>query len=158
MKRAELSGQHALAESPVAPSQHRAAIGAELRGDAEPRRHDVPRVERSQTGNHRVGLLPLRIERGQILTDGAAVIEAHADIQCEPVPDRDRIARERRRCEGEAAVGERLARDGLKRPSVAVDEPDAGRDDGGVAMLAPFDGPAHLPFVVGVREPRAGNA
>ena len=38
MKRAELAGQDALAESPVAGSQHRSAIGGQFRRDTEARR------------------------------------------------------------------------------------------------------------------------
>ena len=94
---AELSGQHALAEPPVARPQHRPAVGGELRGDAQARRPHVPGVQRAEAADDRVGLAPFEIERVQVLTDGAAVVEPQPGIDRQPIPDRDaRRSRTRR--------------------------------------------------------------
>ena len=64
---ADLSGQHALAESSVARPQNRSAVVGEP--DVTPSRgdHDVPGVQRSLTANDRVGFVSLRVERVQVL-------------------------------------------------------------------------------------------
>src|SRR5262245_19261426 len=74
MEGSELSGQYSLAESSITRPQHRTAISGKPRCDAEPRRHDTPRVELSEPRAQRRGLEAFGIERVQILTDGATVI------------------------------------------------------------------------------------
>ena len=56
---AELSGQHALAEPPVAPPQHRSAVGGELHRGTQAWRQQVPGVQRSQTADDLVGFASL---------------------------------------------------------------------------------------------------
>ena len=53
------------------------------RGDTMFQVYSVPRP-----GTIVVGFVPLRIERMQILTDGAAVVEPHAGVDRQPTPDR----------------------------------------------------------------------
>ena len=64
MERRELSGQHALIESPVARPQHRSAVAGELRGDAKTRRPDVPRVQRAEAADD-VARFRVLADRGQ---------------------------------------------------------------------------------------------
>ena len=95
-------------------------------------------VQRAQAADDRVGFAPFEIERVQVLTDGAAVVEPHSGIDRQPVPHREGVARERGgRDEQTAGVGG-SARDGLKRLSVVVDEPHTGRNDAGPVCCSPF--------------------
>ena len=73
-------------------------------------------------------------------------------VDRQPVPHRDGIARERRGGDERTAGHGGIARDGLKRPSVVVDEPHTGRNDAGPVALAPFDLPADLPLVIGAEQ------
>jgi hypothetical protein len=100
-----------------------------------------------------VGFAPFEVERVEVLTDRAAVIESQPRIDRQPVPHRDRVARERGGGDEHAAGVRRRARYGLKRPGTVVDEPDAGRNDIGGVVLAPFDLAADLPLVIGTKEP-----
>ena len=95
MEEADLTGQHALAESSVARPQNGSAVGGELRRDAQSWRHDIPGVQRSQTGDDLGSFVSLRIDRMQILTDGAAVVEPKSGIDRQSIADRDGVARER---------------------------------------------------------------
>ncbi len=121
-----------------------------------PRRgdHIVPRVQRPQTADDVAGFAPLLIERAQILTDGAAVVEPQAGVDRQRRPDRDGVAHEPGRGDEHAAGDGGIARDGLKRPAAVVDEPDTGRNDRGQVMLALFELPADPPLVIGAQEPR----
>src|SRR4030095_1349444 len=91
----ELSGHHTLIESPVADTEQCPAVGTELRGCAEARRHDVPRVHRTQTADDDPGFVSVGIQRAQILPDGALLVVTQADIDRQPVPDRQGVACER---------------------------------------------------------------
>ena len=148
---AKLSGQHALAEPPVTPAQHRAAVCGELHGGTEARRPQVPGVQRSQTADDAIGFPSRRINRAQVLADGAAVVEPHSRVDREPVPDGDGVTRKGRGRDEKAARQGGIARDGLKRPSVVVDEPYTGRNDAGPVALALFDLRADFPLVIGAR-------
>lgn len=150
----DLSGQHALAEPAVARPQDRSAIGGELCRNTQAWRPEVPGVQRAQAADDRIGFRPLWIERAQVLTDGAAVIEPHSGINRQPVPHRDGVARESGGCDEQTALVGGSARDGLKRLSAAVDEPHTRRNDRGRVVLAPFDLSAHLPLVIGTQQPR----
>ena len=86
MNRGEFSGQQALAEHPVARAQHRAAIGGEFRRDAQAWREHVPGVQRSQAVDDLVGFTPFGIERVQVLTDRAAVVEPQSGADRQPTP------------------------------------------------------------------------
>ena len=100
---------------------------------------------------------PSRSTRGQVLADGAAVIEPHPGVDRQPVSDRDGVARERGGRDEQAAGGGRIAGDGLRRLPVAVDVPHAGRNDVGPVVLAAFELAADLPLVIGARERRTGS-
>ena len=82
------------------------------------------------------------------------MVEPQADIEGQSVPSRDRVVRKRGGRDGLTAVGGGAGRDRLKRLPVVVDEPHAGRDDRRVAMLAPFDGSAEFPLMVGAEQSR----
>ena len=86
----ELSGQHALAEAAVAGSQDRPAIGGRAcivtpsRGERCSTCTAVPRP-----GTIASVSCPCRIERRQVLTDGATVIEAQSGIDRQPIAHGD---------------------------------------------------------------------
>ena len=147
MDGAELSGQHALVEASVARAQHRPAVRGELRRDTEPRRYDVPGVERAQPGDRLVCFHAGRVERRHVLARGAAVVEPDARIQRDAVVQGDRIAREERDHVRASAGDRRLTILGLERAS-AIDVPDATRDDGRPAMFASLELNAGLELVV----------
>ena len=94
MNRTDLAGQHALIEPSVAPPKDSPAIRGELRGNAQTWRHDVPGVQRAQARNDPARLVPFRIDRVEILTDGAAVVEPHTRVDGQALADRQGVARE----------------------------------------------------------------
>jgi hypothetical protein len=149
MERGELPRQHALIESSVAGAQHRTAAAGELQRDTQPRRPDVPRVQRAQTAHHVIGLLSLRVEHRQILTDGAAVIETHAGVDRQTIAHGDRVAHEAGGGDGHTARNGWIARHGLKRVAVVVDEPHPGRNDRRQMVLAFFQLTADSPLMIG---------
>src|SRR5262249_17602274 len=152
MEETNLAGEHALTEPSVARAQHCSSIGAELRGDTEARREYVPRVQGPEPADEAAGFIALRIERRQILTDGAAVVEPQSRVDGQPIPQRYGIARERGcRDRHAAGVGGR-ARDRLQWPSVAVDKPHAARNDRWSLVFAPLELSADLPLVIGAQQ------
>ena len=138
MNGAELSGQHALVEASVARAQHRPAVRGELRRDTEPRRYDVPGVERAQAGDRLVCFHARRVECRHVLAGGAAVVEPDARIQRDTVVQGDRIACEERNHVRASAGDRRLTILGLEWAS-AIDVADATRDDGRPAMFASLE-------------------
>ena len=104
-----------------------------------------------------VGFAADEIDRAQVLTDRAAVVEAQPGIDCQPIADRHRVARECGSGDEQAAGVGRIAGDGLERRTVAVDVSDTGRDDRRTVVLAPFELSADLPLVIGAPSVRTGN-
>src|SRR5687767_7812827 len=104
MEGTDLPRQYALAESPVTRPQHRPPVRTELHGDTEPRRHDVPGVQRPETFYDVVRFAPFTIDRVEVLTNRAAVIETQAGIDRQLVPQGDGIARERGGGDGQSSV------------------------------------------------------
>ena len=152
MNRTDLSRQHPLVESPVARAQHRSAISAQLSRHAQPWRHNVPCVQRARTTDDVACLPPFRIDCVEVLTDGAAVVESHAEIDCEPISNREGVARECRSCDELPTSLRGRAGDRLKRLPVAIDEPDATRNDLRLIVLAPFERRPDFPLVVDAKQ------
>jgi hypothetical protein len=154
MEGSELTGDHTLVESAVAGPEHCSAIGAELRGQAEARGHDVPGVHRAQTADDDPRFVSVGIERAQILTDSAGMVETETGIDRQPVPDRQSVACERaNRHELTAGIGG-ISRRGLRWLSIVVGVPSAGRNDLKCVVLAPIELRAGLPLVI--RMPQCG--
>src|SRR5690349_24335364 len=80
------------------------------------------------------------------------MVEPQAGVDRQTVRHRDRVARKGRGRDKGTAYHRRIARDGLKRPSVVVDEPHSGRNDTGPVGLALLDLPADLPLVIGAEQ------
>src|SRR5207253_2781687 len=75
VNRADLCRQYALVEPPVTCSQYRSGIVAELGGDAQAWRHQVPRVQRAKATDDASCFTPIQVDRVKVLTDGAVVVE-----------------------------------------------------------------------------------
>ena len=146
---ADLSGQHALREPPVARPQHGPAIGAELRRNTKSWRPQVPRIQVPQAADDVVGFAPFGIDRAKVLTDGTAVIEPHSRVDRQPVADGEGVSQKCGSRNGQPTFVGRTARDHLRRLTIEVDEPLAGRNDRGSVVLAALQLPAHLPLVIG---------
>ena len=105
-----------------------------------------------------LGFAPFGIERGQVLADGAAVVEPHAGIDRQAVAYGDGVARKRRGRDELAADVGRIARD---RPEMAGR--CCRRTSTPVGMiawrvvLALFELRAELPLVIGAEQRRAGS-
>src|SRR5438270_13070078 len=89
----------------------------------------------------------------QVLTDRLVVIEPHSEIDSHPIADGDRIADERGRRVEQAARFGWIARDRLRRLSVAVDVSHAGWNDRGAFVPAALELTAHLPLMIGSPAP-----
>src|SRR5438876_4687078 len=89
----------------------------------------------------------------QVLTDRLVVIEPHSEINGHPIADGDRIADERGRRVEQAAGFGWIARDRLRRLSVAVDVSHAGWNDRWAFVLPAFELTSHLPLMIGAPEP-----
>src|SRR5262249_57391168 len=81
MNLAGLSRQYALVESSVACSQYRSVIPAELGGDTQSRRDQIPRVEWAKAACDFPCLTPFEVDRWKVRTDGTAVVEPDAGIE-----------------------------------------------------------------------------
>src|SRR5262249_17336806 len=94
MHLAAFSRQHALMEPSVAGSQYRSAIPAEFCSDAQAWRNQIPGIERAKAADDFSCFIPSQVDRAEILTDSAAVVEPEAGIDGQPISDRDRVGRE----------------------------------------------------------------
>ena len=163
MKRLQLSCKDALVEPPVAGPQNRTTVGAQLRRDTQPWRPQVPGVHRSEAFDDDVGLVPIRIDRGQILTDRTAVIEPHASRDRQPVAHRHRVGREHGGCQRHTADAGGKAGGGLKRLPGPVQVPDTRRNEVDRVVLAAFELSADFQLVFSlqraavVRQRRLGS-
>src|SRR5262249_5669641 len=93
------------------------------------------------------------IDRVEVLNNGAAVVEPHTGIDRQPLSDRHGFGCEKSSRNELPAVDPGTAGDRLKGLAVVVDEPRAGRNDLGLAMLTLFDLCADLPLVIGPKQP-----
>ena len=99
------------------------------------------------------GVLPLRIEGLQILTDGAALVEpVRPGVHRYSISQGERVAHEHGGGHRAPPGIGRHARDRLRGLSVAVDEPGAGRNNPERPVLAALELPAYLPLVIGAEQ------
>jgi hypothetical protein len=153
MNRRQLSRQDTLVESSVARAQHRPAVRADLGGEAQARRPDVPGIKRAQPGDDPVGLAACNVARVDILTDGSRMIEPQAGIDRDPIAHGQRVAGKGGRRDELATIDGGDAGHGLKRLPVAIDKPRAGWNDQSLTVLADLHLPANLPLVIGRKQP-----
>src|SRR5262245_46765139 len=139
MDRAELSGEDPLVEPSVARAQHRPAVPTELGRDAEPRRQDVPGVQRALSSDRVARFLSRRVEGRYILARRPAVVEPQADVDSDAVVERDGIACEERDHVRASAGDRRFTVDLLERRGVVVFVSDAAWNHGRRAMFASFE-------------------
>src|SRR5262245_49640216 len=85
---AALCRQHALVEPAVACAQYRSVITRQFGGDAQARRHNVPRVQRAEAADGLSCFISFEIDGVEVLTDGAAVVKPDARIDCESFSNR----------------------------------------------------------------------
>src|SRR5262249_2002039 len=135
---AALSSQYALVEPAVARSQYRSVIPGELGGHAQARRHKVPCVQRAKAADDISGLTSLKVDRREVLTDGAAMVETEAGVDCQPISYRYGVSHKQGRGDELAAVVRGIAGHGLKGRSAVVVIPDARRNDYRLTVLALF--------------------
>ena len=154
MNRRELAGQHALMESSVARPQHRSAVGGELRGHAQARRPDVPRVERAEALHGGAGLVA-RDDRAPARSGliarvwsnlMPALIVSRSPIVIASLANAPAVMNSPPGVAGSREIG-------LKRLPAAVDVSHAGRDDAERVVLPLLGLAADLPFVVGAEKP-----
>ena len=81
----ELASQHALMEPPIACPQYRPAVTRELGNYTQAWRHQIPRVLLAEASDAVLCVTPGEVNRPEILTDGAAVVEPYAGIDCQPL-------------------------------------------------------------------------
>src|SRR5262245_41727853 len=140
-------------EPAVACSQNRSVVTGELGGDTESWRQNVPCIERSAAFEDVTGLITLGIDAGNIVTDGAAVVEPDSGIDRQPLSDRYCVGYKQGRGFEETAIVGRGAGDGLKGlPVDVVEIPGPGRYDDRLPVLAMLDFHGHLPGAVSTEQ------
>src|SRR5262249_34690723 len=95
---------------------------------------------------------PVEVDRRDVLTDGAAVVETEAGIDCHSLSDRHGVGHKQGRGNELAAIVRWITGDALKGLPVVVDVPDARRNAYRLTVLAFFDFCAHFPRVTGAKE------
>src|SRR5262245_27623100 len=96
--------------------------------------------------------MPLKVRPVDVLTDGAAVVEPHTGIDCQPIAYCHGIGREQRSRDELSAVYRRIAGDGLKELAIVVDESGARRNDLTLVVQPLFQLRANFPLVIGPEE------
>ena len=157
MNVAALSGQYSLMEPTVAHPQYRSVIVGELGGDTQTWRHHVPGVQCAKTVNNLSCFTPLKVDRLEVRTDGAAVVEPDAGIDGQPLSYRYRVGHEEGCADELAAINRRGPGDGSIGKPVVVDVSDARRNDDRLTVLALFDFCTDFPRMTGPETVRAGS-